>query len=364
MDKDSKLIFEKYNKNIVLEQLAVPPVNPALVYGAGAAAQYSPTVLGGLFVMFDNISKWAYSQSEEGKRVQITNEINLTNDKIREIKSVVNNLDVAVQSKNSNALIQNLRYSTNLLMSSNDENVIRLGQNSSKIDSLIEQDLKTQENDSNVNAQLASLLATEATLINTIVGTLITSLNDSSLSIKQDIITLINNVNNDYKNAQEAFTKWINVGGVYIPKGVAKDKGSEKSVVATGGGGPPIDPEEQRKYEKEMREKGREAARQAVDRERIKTDVARQQLEREKIATTTAKIDKWVKIRSLISLRKTALTIFVLYAIYWFMERGLVKGVEDLLVAFWNGGKRVLFGGGNSGGGNSGGGDGDLSYDE
>ena len=56
--------------------------------------------------------------------------------------------------------------------------------------------------------------------------------------MKQDIITLINNANNDYKNAQEAFTKYVNVGGVLVPKSMAKGKGSGKSAVATGGGGP------------------------------------------------------------------------------------------------------------------------------
>ena len=126
MDKDGKLIFEQYKNYIVYEASALAgPLYATGAAGAGAAS----TILGGLFVIIDDISKWAYSQSAEGKRVQFTNEINSTYNKIKEIKNVANNLDVATQSKNFNTLIQNLRISTNILMSSNDQNVIRLGQN-------------------------------------------------------------------------------------------------------------------------------------------------------------------------------------------------------------------------------------------
>jgi len=265
MDKDSKLIFESYKRKVLNEQ-ASTVLNPAAVTAgqAGGAA-----VLGGLMVTLDNISKWAYSFTDQGQKAEI---VNLVQPKIDDYKKATTLLDNASKNPSDIKIVfQSLDYSLNVLLSYNESKEI--AQIISKINDLTKNFYQSQDLDT-------SLLVNYLTQLNTALDNtyrdFVNKVTPQLGKNGQKLIDYVTKLFSQTKSEISAFAEWAKSGSLYVPKS------SELAPTAAAGAPMPPEDEEDKKsrkeYEKEMRDLGKEAAKTRVEKERIDLQRSQEQL--------------------------------------------------------------------------------------
>jgi len=270
MNKDSKLIFENYRTRVLNEQIATP-VNPALYAGAQLAGQASPAILGGLAIMINNISKWAYSQTEEGKKAEL---LKIVEPKISDFNKATSLLDSAIANpSDAKAAFQAFDYSTNVLLSQNES--VKIGQIVSKINDIGKSFFQTQTLDSK---SLVSLLTQLNSALDDCYRNFI---NNVAPKFKSDangqkILDFLTKAFSQTKSEIQVFAEWARSGGIYVPSG------SELAPTAAAGAPmPPEDPEDKKRrkeFEADQRAKAKEAADIKLDTLRTDRDMGKERL--------------------------------------------------------------------------------------